>query len=223
MYNMSYSENFDNEFFDELDNRINFNLVTHDVITYRHIYGALYAYYKFNRGKVENILNFESLLESEPKMLHTEMTIELLDLVHETKVVDPERLNILFRSFYKVNLLENWDEQITFKPRNISELHRLFIKHNIFDAELYKALIKSTSSIKRIDDINKYHQMLTGLNWMNSNPKSPYFKQLEKEIESFKDKIRNNENKFWRYDPEVKNSYFIMICLIKEFKIQNLR
>lgn len=203
MFNMSYSENFDNEFFDELDNRINFNLVNHDIISYRHIYGALYAYYRFNRGKVENILNFESLLESEPKLLHTEMTIKLLDLVHQTKVVDPERLNILFRSFYKVNLLENWEEQITYKTRNVSELHRLFIKHNILDADLYKALIKSTSSTKRIHDINKYHQMLTGLNWMNTNPKSPYFKQLDKEIEAFKDRVRGNENKLWRYDAEV--------------------
>lgn len=205
MYNMAYSENYDNEFFDELDNRINFNLVTHDVISFRHIYGALYAYYKFNRGKIENILNFESLLESEPQILHTEMTIQLFDLVHETKVVDPERLNILFRSFYKVNLLENWDKQITYKSRNVSELHRLFIKHNIYDVDLHKALIKSTLSVKRIHDISKYHQMLTGLNWINSNPKSHFFKQIDKEIESFKDKIRNNENKLWRYDPEVIN------------------
>lgn len=206
---MAYSENYDSEFFDELDNRINFNLVNHDIISFRHIYGALFAYYKFNRGKLENIMNFESLLESEPKDLHTEMTIVLFDLVHETKVVDPERLNILYRSFYKVNLLQNWEKEINFKPRNISELHRLFMKHNLTDPDLYKPLIKSTIGIQRVTDIRKYDQMLRGLNWMNTNPKSPYFKELDKEIEGFKDRVRNNENKLWRYNPDVNFFKFI--------------
>jgi len=215
---MAYSGNFDNQFFDELDNRINFNLVNHDVMAYRQIYGALYSYYKFNRGKNENILNFESLLESEPTLLHTEMTIELFDLVHETKVVDPERLNILFRSFYKVNLLENWEAQITYKPRNISELHRLFIKHNILDPDLLKALIKTTTSMKRVNDINKYHQMLTGLNWINTNPQSPYFKSIDTEVEGFKDIIRKNENKSWKYDADViKISEKIISYFIRNF------
>ena len=207
---MAYSENYDSEFFDELDNRINFNLVNHDIISFRHIYGALFAYYKFNRGKLENIMNFESLLESEPKDLHTEMTIVLFDLVHETKVVDPERLNILYRSFYKVNLLQNWEKEINFKPRNICELHRLFMKHNLTDPDLYKPLIKSTIGIQRVTDIRKYDQMLRGLNWMNTNPKSPYFKELDKEIEGFKDRVRNNENKLWRYNPDVILFKFIL-------------
>lgn len=200
---MARSNNLDPQLFDDLDNRINFNLVNHDVISPRHIYGALYSYYKLNRGKLENILNFENLLESEPTMLHSEMTIVLLDLVHETKVVDPERLNILFRSFYKINLMDAWQREIHFKIRNIAEMHRLFMKHNITDSDLTKLLVESTIKQGRITDIRKYHQLLTGLDWINKNPKSHYYKQLDKEIEEFKDRIRQNENKRWRYDVDV--------------------
>jgi len=208
---MSRSNNLDPKLFDDLDNRINFNLVNHDVITPRHIYGALYAYYKSNRGKIENILNFENLLESEPTMLHSEMTIVLLDLVHETKVVDPERLNILFRSFYKVNLMEAWKREIHYKIRNIAEMHRLFMKHDIHDVDLTKLLVESTITQGRIQDIRKYHQLLMGLDWINKNPKSQYFEKLDNEIEKFKDRIRKNENKNWKYDVDVRDFVIFFI------------
>lgn len=200
---MARSNNLDPDLFDELDNRINFNLVNNDVITPRHIYGALYSYYKVNRGKLENILNFENLLESEPTMLHSEMTLVLLDLVHETKVVDPERLNILFRSFYKINLIDAWEREIHYKIRNVAELHRLFIKHDIHDVDLTKLLIDSTLNQGRINDIRKFHQLLVGLDWMNKNPKSQFYNKLDNEIITFKNKIRKNENKSWKYDLDV--------------------
>ena len=216
-YHMARSNNLIPELFDDLDNRINFNLVHHDVISPRHIYGALYSYYKLNRGKLENILNFENLMESEPTMLHTEMTIVLLDLVHETKVVDPERLNILFRSFYKVNLIDAWQREIHYKIRNLAELHRLFIKHDIHDIDLSKLLIDSTIKQGRIQDIRKFHQLLVGLDWINKNPKSHYFKQLDNEIEIFKDRVRKNENKNWKYDADVNKN---IILLNSAFVIQ---
>jgi hypothetical protein len=211
---MARSNNLDPQLFDDLDNRINFNLVNNDVITPRHIYGALYSYYKSNRGKLENILNFENLLESEPTMLHSEMTLILLDLVHETKVVDPERLNILFRSFYKINLIDAWEREIHYKIRNIAELHRLFMKHEIHDIDLTKLLVESTIKQGRIHDIRKYHQLLLGLDWMNTNPKSQYFNNLDKEIDIFKNRIRKNENKSWKYDVDVIR-FLYLLCFIQ--------
>ena len=52
-------------------------------------------------------------------------------------------------------------------------------------------------------NMENYDTMLNGLIWYNENPQSPKFQKVGKEIEIFKNKIKQNENRFWRYDPDV--------------------
>ena len=193
---------YDLEFFDELDKQVSPVLANSSILQPRHFYGALYAYYKFERGRPENILFYETCLEEEPSVLHSEMTSEIFELANTCKNVDKDRLDLFITNFFKPNFLSNMDQEVRFKQRLIAEYHRIFSKVNYLDEEVWDKLIDITIKAPRISNIDKYETMLKGLIWYNDNPKSPKFKKLGKQIQGFKDRIRNNPNRLWKYDPE---------------------
>jgi hypothetical protein len=199
---MAKNEIYDYEFFDELESQISPAIGNASHLFNRHIYGALYAYYKFNRGKVENILFFETCLQEQPSTLHNEMTVVLFELVHDSTFVDRDRLDLFILNFFKQNFLMNWDKEVRYKQRLIAEYHRVFQKVNYLDEEVWNKLIDMTINCVKIQNMDKYDTMLKGLLWYNGNPKSPKFKKLNKEIEKFKDRIRNSPNRHWKYDVE---------------------
>ncbi len=202
-FHMAKNKIFDNEFFDELDNLVTPSICNSAYLQTRQIYGALYGYYTFNRGKPENIMFFEHALEEKPEVLHCEMSSILFELAHSTTLMDTERLDLLITNFFKPNFLTNWDKQVLHKQRLVTELFRIFQKVNYLDGDVWKKLIETTGKLPRIQNLNNYHTMLNSLIWYNNNPQSPKFQKLEKEIDKFKNRVRQNENTFWRYDVEV--------------------
>lgn len=204
MFNMAKVGHLDYEFFDELDSQMNPTLLDNAYLTDRYFYGALYAYYTFNRGKAENIIFFENGLEPEPNIMHTEMSIILFEKAYDSEIVDRDRLKILIENFYKPNFLDNWDQEVVYKQRLIAEFFRIFKKVNYLDEELGRVLIDTAMDTPRFQNLDNYHKILTGMLWYHETPESPFFQKLDKELNSFRDRIRNNENRLWRYDPEVK-------------------
>jgi hypothetical protein len=201
---MAKNNIYDYEFFEELERQITPVIANGSFLQVRVIYGALFAYYKFNRGRPENILFFETALEEEPSVLHVEMSSVLFELAHEATIMDRDRLDLLIMNFFKPNFLLNWDREVKYKPRLVTELFTIFMKVNYLDEEVWDKLIETSTSAKRINNMDHYDTMLKGLIWYNENPKSPKFQLLKKEINLFKDKIYKNENRLWKYDPEVK-------------------
>jgi hypothetical protein len=200
---MAYSKNLDVEFFEDLDSQITPTIANAAFINVRLMYGALYAYYTFERGKPENILFFEHAFEESPQVLHCEMSTKLFELANNTSIIDKERLELFKMNFFKPNFLMNWDTQVRHKQRLIGEFHRIFKNGNFLDEEVWNKLIDSTIKAPRIMNMDNYDNMLNGLVWYNDNPQSPKFQKLGKEIETFKNKIKQNENRNWRYDPDV--------------------
>jgi hypothetical protein len=200
---MAKNNIFDNEFFDDVEKRINPSIGNSAYLNMRMIYGMLYAYYKFNRGTLENIYFFENLCETFPNLMHCEMSIELFEIAHHSTIIEKDRLNLLVINFFRQNFIQNWNENIKHKQRLLAELHRIFISLEFTDEEIWDLLIKDTVHTKdRILNMDHYDIMLKGLLWYNSYPQSPKFQQLGKDINKFQDKIRNNENRLWRYNPE---------------------
>jgi len=209
---MAYSKLMDVEFYEELEGQITPTIANAAFLNVRMIYGALYAYYTFERGKPENILFFEHAFEESPQVLHCEMSSKLFELANCSSIMDKERLELFTMNFFKPNFLMNWDTQVKHKQRLIAEFYRIFRKVNYLDEEVWNKLIESTIKAPRIMNLDNYDTMLNGLIWYNDNPQSPKFQKIGKEIETFKNKIKQNENRFWRYDPDVifnyKNFYF---------------
>lgn len=199
---MAKNDIYDTEFFDELESQVSPVIANASFLAPRMLYGALYGYYKFARGRPENILFYETALEEDPSVLHSEMTSELFELANTSAIVDKDRLELFITNFFKPNFLNNWDQEVRHKQRLIAEYHRIFMKVNYLDEEVWNKLIDITINAKRINNMNNYHTMLTGLLWYNDNPKSPKFKKIDKEVQKFKDRIRLNPNRMWKYDPE---------------------
>ncbi len=219
MYHMAKNEIYDNEFFDELESQINPVIANSQFLLPRQIYGALYGYYKFSRGRPENVLFFETCLEEEPSVLHNEMSYELFELAHDSEFVDKDRLDLFILNFFKPNFLTNWDKEVRYKQRLIAEFHRIFTKTEYLDEEVWMKLIDMTVNAQRINNMDNYDKMLKGMIWYNDNPKSPMFKKVTKDIEKFKNRIRTNPNRFWKYDVErVKwRSYDELVASREEF------
>ena len=217
---MAHSNIKDIEFFDELEGQITPTIANSSFLNVRLVYGALFAYYKFERGRPENILFFEHSFEESPQVLHCEMSSKLFELACTTSVVDKERLELFTTNFFKPNFLMNWDKQVKNKQRLIAEFHRIFRKVNYLDEQVWNKLIETTVKAPRIMNMENYDLMLNGMVWYNENPQSPKFQKLSKEIEIFKNKIKQNENRFWRYDPDVFKYYFIYFII--ERKMENI-
>ncbi len=202
---MALNNIFDYEFFDELEKQISPVIANNSVLQDRLIYGALYGFYKFNRGRPENLLFFETALEEEPSVLHCDMSSVLFQLAHEATIMDRDRLELMTINFFKPNMLLNWDKEVKYKQRLIANYHRIFMKINYVDEEVWRKLIECTIRLKRVNNMEDYDTMLKGLMWYNDNPKSPKFQKISNELEIFRDKIRKNENRLWKYDPETAN------------------
>ncbi len=199
---MAVNKIMDYEFFDELESQISPVIANNSMLEPRVLYGALYSYYFFNRGRAENLLFFETALEEEPGILHCEMASELFQLAYESTIIDKERLEMLTVNFFKPNTLLNWDQEVKNKQRLITNYFRIFRRINFLDEEIWKKMISTAVGIKRVNNMDNYDTILNCMIWYNDNPKSPMFQKVGKDIELFKDKIRNNENRFWKYDPE---------------------
>ena len=195
----------DNEFFDELEGQITPTIANASFLNVRQIYGALFAYYKFERGKPENILFFEHAFEESPQVLHCDLSLQLFELACTSSIVDKERLELFTTNFFKPNFLMNWDKQVNKKQRLIAEFYRIFRKVNYLDEQVWNKLIETALKAPRIMNLENYDLMLKGMMWYNDTPQSPKFQKLTKEIEIFKNKIKQNENRFWRYDADVLN------------------
>lgn len=203
-YHMVKSGLMDSEFFELLESQITPTIANSSLLNVRQVYGMLYAYYSFNLGKQENIFFFENLMEIAPNSMHPHMVIELFLLSHKTKMIDSERLSLLITNFYKQNFINNWDTQIKSKQSLLTEFHKIFMEINYLDEDIWNLLITATVDKKfKIQNMDHYDMMLRGLLWYNSQPQSPKFQKINNEIEKFKDKIKNNENRFWRYNPDV--------------------
>jgi hypothetical protein len=203
MYHMALNNIMDTEFFDYLDAQINLTVANANIIYIRTLYGLLYAYYKFNRGKNENIYYFEKCLEDSPRDMHMEMSVPLFDLANQTTIIDKDRMNTNFFNFYKPNFLGNWKEQLIYKQRLIAEICRIFPKHKVVDEDLWMKVLETIPKFKRINNIDNYDIILKGLNWYNSYPESPRFQKIDKIVDEFKDRVRKNENRSWKYDVDV--------------------
>ena len=96
---MAFSNNMDTEFFDELEGQITPTIANAAFLNVRQIYGALFAYYTFGRGKPENVLFFEHAFEESPQVLHCEMSSTLFELANNTSIMDKERLELFTTNF----------------------------------------------------------------------------------------------------------------------------
>jgi hypothetical protein len=199
---MASNKIMDTEFFDDLESQISPVVANNSMLEPRVLYGALYAYYTFNRGRAENLLFFETALEEEPTVLHCEMASELFQLAYESTIIDKERLDMLTMNFFKPNTLLNWDQEVKNKQRLITNYFRMFRRINYLDEQVWEKMLSSAVGIKRVNNMENYDTILNCMIWYNDNPKSPMFQKVGKYIELFKDKIRTNENRFWKYDPE---------------------
>jgi hypothetical protein len=202
---MVKSEIYDYDFFDELDNQMNLTLLSANPIMMRQVFGALYSYYKFNRGKAEYVVYFEKILESDPTATHPKMTLDLFNVANETTLIDKDRLETLYFTYFKPNFIENWKDSISHTDSLKVAFYDSFIKYRRLDDEIWNKLIDDTIKANRVRNIENYHKMLNSIVWYNSQPDSPKFQKLDKEIESFKDKIRKNENRLWKYNVDVIN------------------
>jgi hypothetical protein len=203
MYHMALNEINDTEFFDELDNMINLTVVNANSIYIRTLFGLLTSYYKFNRGKNENIYYFEKSVEIDPTDMHMEMSIPLFDLASSSTIIDKDRMNTNFYSFYKPNFLANWNKQVNYKLRLLAEMCKIFPKHKVVDEELWTKIFETLPKFKKINNLDQYDTILKGLLWYDSNPESPRYKKCGKIIEQFKDRVRNVEIRNWKYDVDV--------------------
>ena len=64
--------------------------------------------------------------------------------------------------------------------------------------------VKRVVDIKRIQNLEDYDKFLKLLLWLNEYPKSPKFNSIDMEIEKYKDRLKSNPNRFWKYDPDVR-------------------
>jgi hypothetical protein len=207
MYHMALNQIWDKEFFDELDNMINLTIVNSNEIYIRTLYGLLFGYYKFNRGKNENIYFFEKSIELHPPGMHMEMSIPLFDIASSSSIIDKDRMNSNFYSFYKPCFLENWNQQVNFKQRLLAEMCRIFPKHKMIDEDIWTKIFETLQKYKRINNLDHYDLILKGLLWYDSYPESPRYKKCTKIIEQFKDRVRKVENRSWKYDVDVLKIY----------------
>jgi hypothetical protein len=134
--------------------------------------------------------------------LHIEMSSVLFQLAHEATNMDKDRLDLMVMNFFKPNFLTNWDKEVKYKQRLLAELFTIFIKVNYLDEDVWNRMIETAVNMKRINNMDNYDIILNGLIWYDSNPKSPKFQKIKKEIDLFKDKIFKNENRLWKYDPD---------------------
>jgi hypothetical protein len=59
MYNMARYNYMNKEFFTRIDGLLNIKAIDNENLVLRYPFAALYAYYKFNMGRAENISFFE--------------------------------------------------------------------------------------------------------------------------------------------------------------------
>lgn len=130
------------------------------------------------------------------------MSSVLFQLAHEATNMDKDRLDLMVMNFFKPNFLTNWDKEVKYKQRLLAELFTIFIKVNYLDEDVWNRMIETAVNMKRINNMDNYDIILNGLIWYDSNPKSPKFQKIKKEIDLFKDKIFKNENRLWKYDPD---------------------
>lgn len=111
--------------------------------------------------------------------------------------------------YLKNTITATFDKEFKFRETGLVKLGLLLKKNGVLDEKIWDRWIKRIVEIKRIRNIEDYHTMLQLLLWYNDNPKSPKFSMIEKDIDIFKNQIRNNPNRNWKYDPEV--NFFLII------------
>lgn len=200
---MAKNNIFDIEFFDELDKQINLTNLSSSAILFRQVFGALYAYYKFSKGKVENIVFMEKILEGDPFVLHPKWIFELIEVAFETTVIDKDRLEVMYETVFKPNILHNWKNQIAHNDQLKIYMFSLLMKFRIFDKDIWDRIVSDAALTKRVRYIKNFDKILFALNWYNNQKDSPGYQQINKEIETFKKQIKESENKNWKYDADV--------------------
>ena len=115
-----------------------------------------------------------------------------------------EHFDHQFNLYIKPSIVEGFEKEFSNRQQTLYKLAVLLRKFGCMDGTLWDLWVNRVVKIKRVQNIEDFHKFLQMLLWANEYPKSPKFGLIEKEIELFKEQIRRNPNRLWKYDVDVK-------------------
>jgi hypothetical protein len=130
--------------------------------------------------------------------------IDLLDAMAGSKLYPREHFDHQFKVYLYPALVENFKREFSFREKVLYQFAVSLKSFGSMDPTLWDMWVDKVVGIKRIQDINDFHKFLHMLMWCNEDPKSPQFGKITNKIELFKDQVRNNPNRLWKYNPDVR-------------------
>lgn len=211
MYNMAKFKIFNRELFTRLDGVIDINAIEDSGRSARYSYGALYAYYTFNMGRPENISFWErNLYDNYPglRIFHYNLdyfeSLDLLNAISDSKLYPREHFDHQYKTWLYPSIMENFDKEFAHRQQTLYELAVSLIRFDSMDPAIWERWVNTVVGIKRIQNMEDFQKFLLMLLWCNETPKSPMFGKIADKIEQYKNQIRKNPNRFWKYDPDVR-------------------
>jgi hypothetical protein len=129
--------------------------------------------------------------------------LELLEVICDSKLYPREHFLHQYNVYLKPALIQGFEREFANRQQVLYQLAVLLRKFDSMDPTLWDLWVKRVVSIKRVQNIEDFDKFLHMLLWVNEYPKSPKFGLISNEIEIFKDQIKKNPNRFWKYDPDV--------------------
>ena len=168
-------------------------------LTSRHVMGAVAAYWRSNCGAAWALKYWEQLLRKHSDDLHTFEVIELCQAFRENRTHHRDHMRALLKDHFKKTLLAKWGDQMEYHQRRVFELMKEMEHLEFYDEELWQACFDTISHKKSIQNLTFFAYFNESMTKFNTDPKSPFFKKLDDNIKTLKDK-HYSANREWRYD-----------------------
>lgn len=125
--------------------------------------------------------------------------VELCQAFRENRTHHRDHMRSMLKNIFKKSILDLWADEMEYHQRRVYELMVEMEHLNFYDEQLWQACFDTVGRKKRIQNLTFFAYFNETMRKFNADPKSPFFKKLDDNIKSLKDK-HFDSNREWRYD-----------------------
>ena len=168
-------------------------------ITARYAMAAVIGYWRSNCGQAWALKFWEQHMSNQAQDLHVQDVIELCQAFRENRTHHRDHMRRMLANLFKESILEKWLHEVEYHQRRLYELMVEMEHLDYYDQQLWQACFDTIGQKKMINNLTFFSYFNETMQKFNADPKSPFFKKLDSNIESLKEK-HYTVNREWRYD-----------------------
>lgn len=159
-----------------------------DNVVARHAFGAVVAYWKTNLGSAWALKFWEDKLTSQAEDLHVQSVVELCEAFRYNRTHHRDHMRNMITQHFKKMIVEKWLDEVEYHQRCLFDLLRELEHLEYYDKDIWTLALTTIGRKKRINNITFFDYFNKIIHKLNTEPSSPFFKTLDSNLKSLKEK-----------------------------------